>query len=102
MRLFSTVVDVPGDEVSQHENSLLTSVFQYSKRRLRSACTKKSVYKRLPILNWLPRYSGQDALGDLVAGATVGLTVIPQSLAYANVADLPPQVGVNMKIQTCN
>ena len=32
-------------------------------------------------------------IGDLVAGLTVGLTVIPQGLAYAKVAELPPQVS---------
>lgn len=31
-------------------------------------------------------------VGDLVAGLTVGLTVIPQGIAYALVAELPPQV----------
>lgn len=30
--------------------------------------------------------------GDLIAGLTVGLTVIPQGLAYAQIAELPPQV----------
>ena len=30
--------------------------------------------------------------GDLIAGITVGLTVIPQGLAYALVAGLPAQV----------
>jgi len=30
--------------------------------------------------------------GDIIAGITVGLTVIPQSLAYAKIAELPPQV----------
>ncbi|XP_058806512.1 sodium-independent sulfate anion transporter-like isoform X4 [Phymastichus coffea] len=63
-------------------------------RELRRRCTRKTLHKRLPVLDWLPRYSGQDALGDLVAGVTVGLTVIPQSLAYANVAGLPPQYGL--------
>jgi sodium-independent sulfate anion transporter 11 len=29
-----------------------------------------------------------------VAGITVGLTVVPQSLAYANIAGLPPQQGL--------
>lgn len=53
------------------------------------------LYRRIPILNWLPKYSGADALGDLVAGITVGLTVIPQSLAYSNVAGLPAQVSRN-------
>ena len=30
--------------------------------------------------------------GDLIAGFTVGLTVIPQGLALAQLAELPPQV----------
>lgn len=44
------------------------------------------IYKRLPILNWLPQYDSSSAIGDLLAGITVGLTVIPQALAYANIA----------------
>lgn len=39
------------------------------------------------------RYSREDAVGDLVAGITVGLTVIPQALAYSGVAGLPPAVS---------
>lgn len=38
------------------------------------------------------RYSSDDAVGDLVAGITVGLTVIPQALAYAGIAGVPPAV----------
>lgn len=37
-------------------------------------------------------YSQQDAVGDLVAGITVGLTVIPQALAYSGIAGLSPAV----------
>jgi solute carrier family 26 (sodium-independent sulfate anion transporter), member 11 len=33
-------------------------------------------------------------VGDLIAGVSVGLTVIPQSLAYSNIAGLPPQHGL--------
>ena len=33
-----------------------------------------------------------DLQSDIIAGLTVALTVIPQSLAYANIANLPPQV----------
>ena len=39
--------------------------------------------------------------GDVIAGLTVGLTVIPQGLAYAAVAELPPQV-LNNCIQKLN
>lgn len=83
--------DVADDDSNKRENAL-SSYLQQTGRRLRHACSRKTLYKRLPILTWLPRYNSQDALGDLVAGITVGLTVIPQSLAYSNVAGLPPQV----------
>lgn len=39
---------------------------------------KIMIKNRIPILKWLPRYVLTDALGDLVAGFTVGLTLIPQ------------------------
>lgn len=61
---------------------------------MKSACRKKILYKRFPILNWLPTYNTEDAVGDLVAGFTVGLTVIPQALAYAGIAQLPAAYGL--------
>ena len=33
-----------------------------------------------------------DLQGDIIAGVTVGLTLIPQSIAYAGIAQLAPQV----------
>lgn len=39
---------------------------------------KRAIKNRVPILKWLPRYKPKDALGDLVAGLTVGMTLIPQ------------------------
>ncbi|XP_049853769.1 sodium-independent sulfate anion transporter-like [Schistocerca gregaria] len=69
--------------------------------RLRKAFSRKTLLKRLPVLSWLPRYSTEDAVGDLVAGITVGLTVIPQSLAYSSVAGLPPQYGLYGSFMGC-
>lgn len=54
---------------------------------------KKTLMMKVPILHWLPRYTVQDFVADLVAGITVGVTVIPQGLAYSTVAGLPPQVN---------
>ena len=38
--------------------------------------------------------------GDIIAGIAVGLTVVPQSLAYAKIAELPPQVCVTTCLTT--
>ncbi len=49
-----------------------------------------------PILTWLPRYNLTWLKMDLIAGLTVGLTAVPQALAYAEVAGLPVQVRTSM------
>ncbi|SPP76864.1 sodium-independent sulfate anion transporter isoform X1 [Drosophila guanche] len=51
-------------------------------------------YRLFPGLKWLHGYTGQDALADMIAGVTVGLTVLPQGLAYATLAGLEPQYGL--------
>ncbi|XP_050098913.1 sodium-independent sulfate anion transporter-like isoform X1 [Anopheles aquasalis] len=48
----------------------------------------------LPILRWTRRYSRVDLLADMIAGVTLGLTMIPQSIAYATIAGLPSQYGL--------
>jgi SulP family sulfate permease len=48
----------------------------------------------LPILDWLPRYDRTLFRGDAVAGITVGVMLIPQSMAYASLAGLPPIHGL--------
>lgn len=54
---------------------------------------KRKLYQRLSILSWLKDYNTDSAVSDLIAGITVGLTVMPQSLAYATLAGLEPQVS---------
>ena len=56
-------------------------------------CTKKFLHRRLPITTWLPKYNFSTFGQDMLAGLTVALTLIPQSMAYADVAGLPPQVN---------
>jgi SulP family sulfate permease len=44
----------------------------------------------LPILEWLPRYGKDQLRGDLFAGLTVGVMLVPQGMAYAMLAGLEP------------
>ena len=48
----------------------------------------------LPILDWGRRYDRDTFVGDLVAALIVTIMLIPQSLAYALLAGLPPEVGL--------
>jgi SulP family sulfate permease len=48
----------------------------------------------LPILDWLPNYKKQHLQGDISAGLTVGVMLIPQGMAYAMIAGLPPVYGL--------
>ncbi len=48
----------------------------------------------LPITEWLPDYSKKDFKGDLLAGLTVAIMLIPQGMAYALLAGLPPIYGL--------
>uniref|UniRef100_A0A8C3KRE7 Solute carrier family 26 member 6 n=1 Tax=Calidris pygmaea TaxID=425635 RepID=A0A8C3KRE7_9CHAR len=61
-----------------------------------SASTAKSLLLRfLPFLTWLPRYPIKDWLpGDIASGFSVGIMHLPQGLAYALLAGLPPVTGL--------
>jgi len=48
----------------------------------------------LPVLDWLPNYKRENLQGDLSAGLTVGVMLIPQGMAYAMIAGLPPIYGL--------
>lgn len=52
------------------------------------------IWRVLPILRWLPSYRREDARGDVVAGLTVGVMLIPQGMAYAMLAGIPPIYGL--------
>jgi sulfate permease, SulP family len=48
----------------------------------------------LPISGWIRGYRREDFRGDLIAGITVGVMLIPQSMAYALLAGVPPVYGM--------
>uniref|UniRef100_T1JAD8 SLC26A/SulP transporter domain-containing protein n=1 Tax=Strigamia maritima TaxID=126957 RepID=T1JAD8_STRMM len=67
----------------------------------RGCCTKKTLKKYVPMVNWLPEYNMSKFQSDAIAGITVGLTVIPQGMAYASVAELPLQYGLYSAFMAC-
>ncbi|XP_065338676.1 sodium-independent sulfate anion transporter-like isoform X2 [Cloeon dipterum] len=58
------------------------------------SCGSGFMEKRFPIIRWLRTYDTSCFFADLLAGLTVGLTVIPQGMACAVIAGLPPQYGL--------
>ena len=53
-----------------------------------------SPHPHLPFLAWPAQWREHGLRGDLVAGITVALVLIPQALAYAKLAGLPPHIGL--------
>ncbi|KAF9264887.1 sulfate permease [Marasmius fiardii PR-910] len=52
------------------------------------------VVSLFPIFGWITRYNVQWLTGDLIAGLTVGIVVVPQGMSYAQIATLPVQYGL--------
>jgi len=48
----------------------------------------------IPILKWLPKYKKKNFFYDFSAGINVGILLIPQGMAYALIAGLPPIYGL--------
>ena len=67
--------------------------------RPESKAISASVWMRfLPILSWLKTYSREDFNGDLIAGVVTAILLVPQAIAYAMLAGLPPQMGLYASI----
>jgi sulfate permease, SulP family len=52
----------------------------------------------IPFLDWLLHYQRRDLVGDVLAGVIVAIMLVPQGMAYALLAGLPPQVGLYASI----
>lgn len=57
-----------------------------------------SIARYFPILEWGRRYDRNALTNDLVAAVIVTIMLIPQSLAYALLAGLPPEAGIYASI----
>ncbi|XP_066283849.1 prestin-like [Branchiostoma lanceolatum] len=104
--LSSTTVYVPPEhsriKYDQTTNDSSQSTVQEKLvRSLKKTCTcnkdkaKKFLFTILPILSWLPKYRiRENIVGDVVSGITVGIMRIPQGMAYALLASVPPIFGL--------
>ncbi|KAI0406809.1 sulfate permease [Xylaria palmicola] len=96
-RQFSTMepnVEALKEELRTDHN--LIRAKRYSRiipEKLPSA-TKQYLLDKLPIIQWLPRYSTSWLVSDFVAGLTIGVMLIPQGLSYAKIATIPIEHGL--------
>ncbi|KAJ4410788.1 hypothetical protein N0V91_001716 [Didymella pomorum] len=69
----------------------INRTIRYGNKAVRAAPSVAVQYliERVPVVHWLPRYNPRWLLNDTLAGITVGVLLIPQSLAYAKIATIP-------------
>ena len=60
----------------------------------RTAENTTGIRRFIPILSWLPRYDRSWLTVDIIAGLTLWGLVVPEGMAYAGIAGLPPQAGL--------
>ncbi|KAI0387341.1 sulfate permease [Hypomontagnella monticulosa] len=68
--------------------------FAHTAPRKFPSAARQYLLDKLPIIQWLPRYSPSWLLQDFMAGLTVGVLLIPQGLAYAKIATIPIENGL--------
>lgn len=54
----------------------------------------RSLQEWVPAIEWMRNYKKADLNGDIVAGITVAMMLIPQAMSYALLAGLPPYIGL--------
>lgn len=62
--------------------------------RDQNVALRSTLHRLLPFLSWRSRISRANLRADALAGLAVALVAIPQSLAYAHLAGLPPYYGL--------
>lgn len=55
---------------------------------------KNYILSLFPIFTWITRYNIAWLYGDFIAGLTIGIVVVPQSMSYAQLANLSPEYGL--------
>eukprot|EP01125_Pyxidicula_operculata_P014858 TRINITY_DN5002_c0_g1_i1.p1 TRINITY_DN5002_c0_g1~~TRINITY_DN5002_c0_g1_i1.p1 ORF type:complete len:660 (-),score=142.63 TRINITY_DN5002_c0_g1_i1:206-2185(-) len=86
--------DSSGDS-NDESNISLKKLWKKDKSAFFKRLLKLSPYYVLPISTWLPEYSWKNNIvDDIIAGVGVACMLIPQGLAYALLAGVPPIMGL--------
>lgn len=56
----------------------------------------QTVKLSVPILAWLPAYQKQWLRGDVIAALTLWALLVPEAMAYAGIAGMPPETGLTL------
>ncbi len=105
-----------GFDIGQSTRTLLCVGFVYCLRSIKAICLTRELATRiartremeqftksvsgsgwrryLPPLEWFAHYRPHWLTSDFISGVTLAAYAIPVALAYATLADLPPQVGI--------
>ncbi len=84
-------------ETSRRETSDMAAegnIHNSREKNASAAHTHRWLAHYLPILSWLPSYRPSWLRFDLIAGLTVWAVVVPEAVAYAQLAGVPAQVGL--------
>ncbi|KAJ7098137.1 sulfate permease [Mycena belliarum] len=90
MRLAKRVVAYPADAVPYISTRDYLARFAQNPRRP----VANYLWSLFPILSWISRYNLGWLSGDVVAGLTVGMVLVPQGMSYAQIATLPTEYGL--------
>ncbi|CAF0940342.1 unnamed protein product [Rotaria sp. Silwood1] len=79
------------------QESPISGTWNYIKKYYKPtpAFFKRQLFRRIPFIDWIRHYNVKEwLLPDIVSGLTIGIVHIPQGLAYAILAGLPPVTGL--------
>src|SRR3984885_77488 len=56
--------------------------------------SRRAISRFLPISDWLPRSTQKTIRADVIAGIALAGLLVPEGMAYAGIAGVPPQMGL--------
>lgn len=85
-----------GNVVVPEYDELEPNALDYVKNIVSNPVGKATNYltSLFPIAHWILHYNGRWLYGDLIAGITVGVVLVPQSMSYATLAGLSAEYGL--------